>query len=286
MTLTITDAALKYAEVQDGRIAYREYGIENGGLPLVLLSRFRGTIDDWDAAVVNRLAADRHVVAFDSSGVGLSEGRVPATVTAMADTAIAFIDALGLQKADLLGFSMGGYIGQRIALKRPDLVHALVLVGTGPGGGEGATYPGSVVADSLEMNPLDALQALFFTSSRAGRVAAEGYFERTNTASRPEGSTVTEEASTVQRAAILKWWNGDDSTISELDQIQVPVLVVNGSDDVMVPTPNAFLMSQRIPNAQLVIYPDAGHGSLFQYPVTFTRHVLQFLEAQVEGGIA
>ena len=287
-TTAISGPELRYVSIGRARIAYRLYGPENEGLPLVMLSRFQGTMDDWDPALISLLAERRQIVVFDNAGVGLSEGSVQESIAGMADTAIGFIEALGFATVDLLGFSMGGYIAQRLVLKRPELVHALVLVGTGPGGGEGVTYPGPVVAEYLapDKTPFETYRGLFFTDSGAGAKATRGYLERTHGPHRLEGSTISDEAAGKQRQATGAWWAGEGASLPELDAIRKPVLVVSGSKDVMVPTPNSFLLAQRLSDAQLIIYPDAGHGSLFQYPRSFSRDVSNFLASLAEGGIS
>jgi len=277
---------VRSVDVEGTQLAYREFG-DQSGVPLVLFSRFRGSIDDWDPAVIELLSQERHVVTFDNAGVGFSDGEVGANITEMAKTAVEFIKTLGIEKADLLGFSMGGYIAQRIALTEPELVRNVILVGTGPGGGEGATYPGPDVEHWVNAvrDPELTFQALWFNGKPTGKAATRAYMERIYTPERPERANVTAEAGAKLRAAIVDWWEGNGSTLPELENIQHPVLVVNGSNDVMVPTPNSFLMAQRIPNAQLIIYPDSGHASLFQYPETFSEHVLKFLRDQENGGL-
>ncbi|MGV9853461.1 alpha/beta fold hydrolase [Streptomyces sp. NPDC003442] len=274
-----------FAEVNGDRLAYREHG-ERAGVPLVMLSRFRASIDDWDPAVVERLAAERHVILFDNAGIGYSSGTVQDSITKMAETAAAFIESLGLGQVDLLGFSMGGYVAQRLTLSRPDLVRNLLLVGTAPGGGEGATYPSVDISRwvAQDETTVEALQALFFSPSPAGAAAAQGHYDRTFAVPRSLESFVPLDVAALQRAAIQGWWTSD-SVLAEADKIVQPTLIVNGSDDVMVPTSNAFLLAQRLPNAELIIYPDSGHASFYQYPDTFAQHALQFLNAQDQGGL-
>jgi len=277
---------IQYVDVEGTRLAYREFG-EDAGVPLVMFSRFRGSIDDWDPTVIERLANERHVIIFDNAGVGFSDGAVQKNITEMAHTAIHFIHALGIELADLLGFSMGGYIAERIALTTPDLVRYLILVGTGAGGGEGAVPQGPEVEEWIkpENDLAETLQALMFSTSETGKAATKAYMNRIYTPQRPARADVTAEAAYALRAAITDWWAGNGSTVGELRNISQPTLIVNGIRDIMVPTPNSFLLARKIPNAQLVIYPDSGHGALFQYPETFSKEVLTFIHTQEDGGL-
>ncbi len=286
LTTLFSSTPVQHVNVEGTRLAFRTFGNAKG-VPLVLFNRFRGCMEDWDPAVISRLSSERRVVIWDNAGLGSSQGAVQENITQMAKTASAFVDELELKTVDILGFSVGGYIAQRLALLRSDLVRNVILAGTGPGGGEGATYPGPDVEYWVrpEHSRFDALQGLWFNQSPEGKAATQGYLERIYHAHRPPEAKVTDEAGAAQRAAILKWWGGEGSTISELGEVKQPVLIVNGNKDIMVPTPNSFLMAQRISNAQLIIYPNAGHGSLFQYPETFSTHALQFLAAQEQGGL-
>ncbi|MER6125988.1 alpha/beta hydrolase [Streptomyces sp. NPDC001795] len=286
MTSSLLTAENQHVEVNGAQIAYREIG-SAAGVPLVLLSRFRASIDDWDPQVIDRLAAERRVIVFDNTGIGFSGGDVQPTVRRMSEVAIGFVEALGLSEIDLLGFSMGGFVAQRFTLTRPDLVRHLVLVGTGAGGGEGAVAPTS---DNLPymaapQASTEGFQALFFTPDEVGRKASQTYWDNIHNTRRLPESDVQLEAAKVQLGAIAAYAGGDDATLPELEQIKQPVLVVNGNDDTMVPTPNSYLLAQKIPNAELILYPHSGHGSLFQYPETFTRDVLTFLRAQEDGGL-
>ncbi|SEC96157.1 alpha/beta fold hydrolase [Bradyrhizobium erythrophlei] len=277
---------IRTVDVDGAPVAYRTFGPESG-TPLVMQQRFRGSMDDWDPALIATLAKERRLVVWDNTGIGFSGGSVQGSITEMAKTAASFIDALAFNQVDLLGFSVGGYITQRLALLRPGLVRNIILAGTGPGGGEGATYPGPEIEYWVKPgHPLfEVLKALWYNDTLEGRAATRAYMDRIYHDRRPARADVTNEAGLAQRAAIVNWWKGGDATLPELERIRQPVLVVNGNHDVMVPTPNTFLMAQKLPNAQLIIYPNSGHGALFQYYQTFSAHVLQFLKSQEEGGI-
>ncbi|MEV0446077.1 alpha/beta hydrolase [Streptomyces spectabilis] len=287
MTETIAGTPTHTVMVGGDRVAYRMFGPE-GTRPLVLLNRFRAGLDDWDPLLLAHLARERQVVVFDSAGIGYSEGRARASIDGMATVASGFIDSLGPGQVDLLGFSMGGYVAQRLAIEHPHQVRRVILVGTGPGGGEGIEPPEPVVGKLVAQRDvtLDALHTLFFPPTPAGRKAAEDYWHRTHTEARGPRADVTPEAGAAQREAIVAWTSGTRSAFPQLDKITHPVLVVNGDHDVMVPTHNSYVMAQRLPHAQLIIYPNAGHASLFQYPENFAAHAERFLSATDELPLA
>ncbi|MDX2707004.1 alpha/beta hydrolase [Streptomyces sp. PA03-6a] len=286
MSTLYANTPIQHAEVGGTRLAYREFG-DRTGVPLILFSRFRGSIDDWDPSVIERLAAERHVIVFDNAGVGFSDGKVGADIAEMTDTAIHLLEELGIPQADMLGFSMGGYITERLALTRPDLVRYLILVGTGAGGGEGAVLQGPEIEEWLTSgrSMQEILEAIWFSTSETGKAATANYLARIYTPERPERANVTDEAGVALRKAINDWWAGEGATLEELHKIEQPTLIVNGIRDAMVPSPNSFLMAQKIPNSQLILYPDSGHGSLFQYPEAFSQAVLDFITTHESGGL-
>jgi pimeloyl-ACP methyl ester carboxylesterase len=259
--------------------AYRRLGDASGGPPLVLLQHFRGNLDNWDPALVDALASMREVILFDNAGVGGSTGDTPRTVTAMAHDALRFLEALGLREVDMLGFSLGGFVAQELVLIRPRLVHRLVLAGTGPQGGEHMHgFADEVFANAMRDEPgAEDLLALFFersvTSIAAGREFVQRIFARTD----DRDADTTLETRDAQVDAIHTWGIPDPSRLERLAGITQPVLVANGDNDRMVPTRNSYLLADRLPNARLKIYPDAGHGFLFQYPAEFSAQVAAFL---------
>src|ERR1700730_15906556 len=274
---TLETAPTRYVEGGGIRFAYRQLG-PSTGTPLVLLQHFSGNIDAWDPAVVNTLAADRQVIAFDNTGVGRSSGQTPDNVPAMARDAVTFINLLGLSEVDLLGFSLGGCVAQQIAAEHGRLVRKLILVGTAPKGGEEHLLAVLQEAFSQTGAPAPPLP-LFFTKSSASRSSGLAFLKRTqvrkNDRDIDNGSAVTDP----QAKALITWCATPDPEHAILRALRQPTLVASGSHDTMLPANNAYAMFKELSNAQLVLYPDSGHGALFQHHATFVSHVQTFLEA-------
>ena len=274
---TLETAPTRYIEGRGIRFAYRRLG-PSTGTPLVLLQHFSGNIDAWDPAVVNALAADRPVIAFDNAGVGRSTGQTPDNVVAMARDAVDFINLLGLSQVDLLGFSLGGCVAQQIVAEHGRLVRKLILVGTAPKGGEEHLLAVLKEAFSRTDAP-DPRLPLFFTKSSASQSSGLAFLKRTKMRTddrdTDNGSAVTDP----QAKALITWCATPDPGHAILRAIRQPTLVVSGSDDTMLPANNAYAMFKALSNAQLVLYPDSGHGALFQHHETFVSHVRTFLKA-------
>lgn len=255
--------------------AHRRLGPE-GATPLVLLQHFRGNMDDWDPAVVDGLAADRAVVLFDNRGIGRTDGPTPSTIAEMAGDAVAFLEALRVSQVDLLGFSLGGMIAQQVMFDRPDLVRRTILVGTGGPGAGGMFGPEVVRAATKIPGDADSLLFLFFQPSNASQAAGKRFLERMLRRADREPAT-TAQAMQAHLAAIRSWGEMNGKTFALLKRVVQPVLVINGTHDIVIPSFNAYALSQQLPNAQLILYPDAGHGSLFQYPDWFVEDARHFL---------
>lgn len=256
--------------------SYRDIGPRTG-VPLILLNHWGAVLDNFDPRIVDGLATRNRVIPTNYRGIGASGGTAPLTIDEMARDAIALIRALGFEKVDLLGFSLGGFVAQDIALKAPDLVRKLILTGTGPAGGEGIDKVGPV-SWPLMIKGLLTLQDpkfyLFFTSTGNGRQAAKAFLKRLKErkANRDKGPTPV--AFLRQLKAIKNW---GQQAPQDLGSIRIPVLIANGDNDIMVPTANSIDMARRIPGAQLVIYEDAGHGGIFQNHADFVPKALSFL---------
>ena len=274
---TLETAPTRYVEGSGIRFAYRRLG-PSMGTPLVLLQHFSGNIDAWDPAVVNALAMDRPVIAFDNAGVGRSTGKTPDSVEAMARDAITFIQLLGFSKVDLLGYSLGGCVAQQMAAEHGPLVRKLILVGTAPRGGEEHLLAALKEAFSHTEAP-DPRLPLFFTQSAASQAAGKAFLKRVYARKEDRdtdgGSAVTDP----QAKALITWCATTDPERTILRAITQPALVVSGSDDTMLPADNAYAMFKGLSNAQLVLYPDSGHGALFQHHEFFVSHVQAFLNA-------
>lgn len=263
-------------DIGDTTLAYRDLGPRDG-VPVVLLNHWGAVLDNFDPRIVDGLARRHRVIATDYRGIGGSDGAVPLTVDEMARDAIALISTLGFGKVDLFGFSLGGFVAQDITLKAPELVRRLILTGTGPAGGKDIDKVGAVSQPLIEKGMAtgkDPKFFLFFTSSDNGRQAAEDFLNRLQERKADRDKDPTPEAFARQLQAIQAWGR---QAPQDLGSIKVPVLIANGDQDLMVPTENSRDLARRIPNAQLVIYEDAGHGGIFQNHADFVSKALAFL---------
>jgi pimeloyl-ACP methyl ester carboxylesterase len=277
-TRTHDTAETQQIDVGEIRLAYRRFGAPSG-VPLLFLQRFRGTMDNWDPRVVDGLATGRPVILVDNRGIGRSTGETPESVTAMARDVVSFLEVLALTQVDLLGFSLGGMVAQQVLLERPDLVRRAVLAGTGaPGAVDMFSAEVTASASKVPGGPAELL-FLFFSPNPASQAAGVRHLRRmvARTSREPDAG---EPVIRAHLAAIRAWGNAESATSARLRSIEQPVLVVNGSHDIMIPTVNSFTLWQQLPSAQLILYPDSGHGSLFQYPELFVEHATRFLEGE------
>ena len=258
------------------KFAYRELG-PRGGVPLVFLHHLTAVLDDWDPRVIDGIAAERHVITFDNRGVGSSSGSVPHTIDEMAADAVAFIRALGHDQVDLLGFSLGGGVAQVIALEHPELVRKAILAGTGPAGGGGIDEVTKIAVTAYIKAALtlrDPRHFLFFPRTPEGKRAATDYMARLKERTEDRDKRISPMAMRAQLKAIRA---AGVQAPHDLGKIRQPVLVANGDHDVMVASEHSADMARRLPNAKLVIYPNSGHGGVFQYHQQFVPEVLEFL---------
>lgn len=256
--------------------AYRELG-PKGGIPVVFLVHLAATMDNWDPRIIDPIAKNRHVITFDQPGVGASTGRVPDSIEAMAGDAYTFIQALGFDKIDVFSFSLGGMIAQDLALKHPDLVHKLVLTGTGPRGGKdidkvvGTTYWDILRATLTRSDPKEFL---FFNRNTTGKPAAKAFIKRLQERTVDRDKPISTRAFQTQLKAIQKFGRSAPSDLSTLTHL---TLIANGDNDRMVPSVLSEDLHRRIKESQLIIYPDSGHGGIFQYHANFAPAAVEFL---------
>jgi pimeloyl-ACP methyl ester carboxylesterase len=256
--------------------AYRQLG-PSIGVPVVFLTHLAAVLDNWDPRVVDGIAAERRVITFDNRGVGASTGVTPTSIEEMARDAVTFIGALGLDQVDLFGFSMGGMIAQVIAHEQPQLVRKMIIAGTGPAGGEGIENVTRIsyldIARGL-LTRRDPKQFLFFTRTPNGRRAGKEFLARLEERTNDRDKAISVRSFRAQLKAIHRWGQQKPADLASIHQ---PVLVMNGESDRMVPTKNTVDLDRRLPNSQLVIYPDAGHGGVFQFHEDFVKRALEFL---------
>ncbi|KXF54866.1 alpha/beta hydrolase [Rhodococcus sp. SC4] len=256
--------------------AYRELG-PKGGIPVVFFVHLAATLDNWDPRIIDPIAKNHHVIAFDNRGVGASTGTVPDSIEAMADDAVTFINALGFDKVDIFSFSLGGMVAQDLVVKHPELVRKLILTGTGPAGGKdidkvaGPTYYDTLRATLTRSDPKEFL---FFNRNAIGKPAAKAFVKRLEERTTDRDAPIKVKAFRTQLKAIKKWGR---ATPVDLSPITQPTLIANGDNDRMVPSVLSEDLHRRIKGSELIIYPDSGHGGIFQYHDKFAPAVLEFL---------
>ena len=256
--------------------AYRELG-PKGGIPVVFFVHLAATLDNWDPRIVDPIAKDHHVITFDQRGVGASTGKVPDSIEAMADDAYTFIRALGFDKIDIFSFSLGGMIAQALVVKHPELVRKLVLTGTGPAGGKDIDkVAGTTYYDILRaaLTRSDAKEFLFFNRNATGKPAAKAFIKRLRERTVDRDAPIKVKAFQTQLNAIKKWGRSAPADLSKITQ---PTLIANGDNDRMVPSVLSEDLHRRITGSELIIYPDSGHGGIFQFHDKFAPVAVEFL---------
>jgi pimeloyl-ACP methyl ester carboxylesterase len=265
---------------------YRRFG-RGEGLPLLCLQHFTGTLDNWDPAVTDALAVGREVILFENAGVGRSTGEVPQSIPEMAAHTLAFVDAIGLTRLDILGYSLGGMIAQEIALDRPSLVHKMILAGTAPEAGEDIMHMEKPELSTIINDPnipgLEKLVHLFFPPIASSRAAGQAFVARLAERKDDREPLAGPKVAMAQIAAFRAWERVSGDRFGKLRKIGQPCLVVNGVFDNMIPVRNSYMLSEHLPNAMLLTYPNAGHGSIFQFHDSFVSHAERFLDSEEIG---
>ncbi|MBS1663089.1 MAG: alpha/beta hydrolase [Bacteroidetes bacterium] len=271
-------ANTQFIEAGGTKYAYRIFGAETG-IPLVFLHHFTATIDDWDPRVTNGLAQHFKVVLLDNKGIGASDGQTPDNVKGMADDATAAIRALGFTKVNLLGFSLGGFVAQQIALDSPGLVNKLILAATGPKGGEGISNLPNIMNQAFSTAPEDPRLFLFYSKSPESIALGRESLARVKKRKVNRVPATGMPSIQAQVKSILGWAADGKNVYDELGRIKHPSLVVNGNNDIMFPTINSYNLFQHLPNAKLSLYSDSGHGAIYQYADRFVEEAVDFLKA-------
>jgi pimeloyl-ACP methyl ester carboxylesterase len=287
---TYANAPTQFLEQSGIKYAYRRLGAK-AGIPLLYLIHFRGTMDTWDPSVIDPVAKTRPVILFDNAGIGHSLGEVPHTIREMADHVAVFLKNLKPgSPVDILGFSIGGYIAQMVALNYPNLVRKLVITGSGPSyGPQILPLSDEIVATATTQLTEEGFHKLFFPHTPAGMAASKKFWKnvhtRKGTSTDPRLEWIMGDKAMAQGVALMRWnaenpenFDPLEASFDRLGELKHPTLIAQGHTDVMVPTISSFIMQQRMPDAQLIVYPDSGHGSLFQHADLFVKHLTLFLD--------
>jgi pimeloyl-ACP methyl ester carboxylesterase len=273
-------APTQFVDANDERYAYRRFG-KGTGCPLLLLQHFTGTLDNWDPAVTDQLAIERELILFDNAGIGRSSGTVPSTVAGMSQHALAFLEALKLETCDVLGFSLGGMVAQQMVQDNPSIFRRMVLVAAAPRGGEDIMHlekPGlAKYLNDPTLRGYAVLQKIFFAPTTSSQAAGAEFIARLEQRKDDLDPPPSPAVARAQIASFREWEQYAGERFADLKRIGQPALVVNGIFDEMIPVRNSYWLSANLPNAVLMTYPDAGHGSLFQFHNAFARQATAFL---------
>lgn len=266
----------QFVEANGIKFAYRSYGKE-GEIPVIYLNHLAANLDNCDPRIMDAIAAQRHIISFDYRGVGATTGEQGTSIPDMAKDAIVFIHALGYKQVDIVAFSMGGFITQELLLVEPALVRKAILAGTGPRGGKGISDVVDLTYKEIKKGQetsRDAKFYLFFTQNKVGKKAAVDFLKRLKERTENRDTIVGLSVLKKQLKAIETWGHEQPA---DLSVFKLPVFIANGDNDRMVPTPNSYDMAKRFPNAEIVIYPNSGHGGIFQYHKEFLKKAIPFL---------
>lgn len=282
-TYTHNTVPTQYIDVNGIKTAYRRFGA-NKNLPLVFFQHFTGTLDNWDSAVLDPLSQEREIIIFDNKGIGSTAGEPPHTIAEIAKDAEAFIDVLNLTKVDLFGFSMGSFVAQQIAIDRPALVNKIILVGSGPRGGEALeTFLPEVWAffEKPYNQPDELLLDTFFLPTETSQAAGREFLGRIRARKTDRDIAINDKVIPAQLAAISEWGKKKPGSFEYLQKITHPVLIVGGKHDIIFPTVNSYLLQQHLPDAQLILYPDSNHAPHYQFHENFVLQARLFLTGKI-----
>lgn len=278
-------APTKFLEANGEKYAYRRFG-QGPRRPLLFLQHFTGTLDNWDYAVTDPLASGREVILFDNAGIGRSSGEVPKTIAGMAEHVFAFLDGLGMDDCDVLGFSLGGMVALQMVQDRPSIFRRMILAGTAPRGGEEIMHLEKPSLGKHFQDPdlqgYAILSRIFFAPTKTSQDSGEAFVRRLLERTEDLDPPSRPEVAANQMAAFREWDQFNGERFAELKNIRIPTLIVNGVGDEMIPVSNSYRLVENLPNAVLHVYPDAGHGSLFQYHESFVRQTEAFLDSESE----
>lgn len=267
------NAKSQYIDVNGITYAYRRFG-KKGDFPIIGFQHFTGTLDNWDPVIMNGLAQEREVIIFDNKGVGNSKGNTPDNVLDMTKDAVDFIKALGIDRFDVLGFSLGGFIAQYLGVNFSEMVRKIIIVGAAPQGAKVLEGFYDLIARGSQLPPAELFLYIFFTKSEASRAKGQETLKRLHERSEDRDELTNEKAVAAQAKAITDWGKTSDV---DLSKITTPVLIVQGSNDEMMDSDTSYTLFKQIPNAVLTYYPDSAHGSFFQYPEIFVKQANDFL---------
>jgi pimeloyl-ACP methyl ester carboxylesterase len=282
MSISLSAPTLSIQTTKE-KYAYRRFGT-GSRVPLLLLQHFTGTLDNWDPALTDDLALHHDLILFDNAGIGGSTGTVPKTVGEMAEHVHIFLDTLQIPSCDVVGFSLGGMIAQQMVLDRPDIFRKIILAGTAPRGGKDIMHLdkpslGKYFQDRT-LKGYEILQKIFFAPTATSQQAGEDFIDRLSKRKGDREPVSGTEVAQAQLAAFRDWEQSSGEFFADLKCIVQPTLVVNGVHDEMIPAFNSYRLVENLPNAVLLIYPDAGHGSIFQWHTSFARQAKEFFASE------
>jgi pimeloyl-ACP methyl ester carboxylesterase len=276
-------AATQFVQTPSEKYAYRRFG-KKSGVPLLLLQHFTGTLDNWDPALTTALSVEHDVILFDNAGIGLSTGKVPTTMSGMAEHTLSFLDSMKIPKCDVLGYSLGGMVAQQMVLDRPSIFRKIILAATAPRGGEDVMHLEKPSVGKYFQDPTlkgyEILQKIFFAPSVSSQAAGKAFIDRLMLRAQDRDPLSGPEVAQAQMTAFREWDHYTGERFADLKRIQQPTLVVNGVCDELIAVANTYSLGEHLPDAVVLTYPDSGHGAIFQWHDSFAKQANAFLDSQ------